>query len=70
MFTNIMNIKESERQQLGKYFASKGKRDEIQGTYPYAIVVKKDGITVSHLPHKILRICSLFLIKGGKFSCT
>ena len=38
--------------------------------YPYAIVVKKDGITVGHLPHKISRICSLFLIRGGKFSCT
>ena len=38
--------------------------------YPYAIVVKKDGITVGHLPRKISRICSLFLIRGGKFSCT
>ena len=38
--------------------------------YPYPIVVKKDGITVGHLPHNISRICSLFLIRGGKFSCT
>ena len=36
---------------------------------PYAVVVKKDSITVSHLPRKISRMCSLFLIRGGKFSC-
>ena len=36
---------------------------------PYAVVVKKDGITVGHLPCKISRICSLFLMRGGKFSC-
>ena len=34
--------------------------------YHYAIVVKKDGITVGHLPRKISRIYSLF---GRKFSC-
>ena len=43
---------------------------QLNPRYPYAIVVKKDGITVGHLPHKISRICSLFLIRGGKFSCT
>ena len=37
--------------------------------YPYAIVVKKDGITVGHSPHKISRMCLLFLMRGGKFSC-
>ena len=36
---------------------------------PYAVVVKKDGITVGHLPSKISRICSLFLMRGGKFLC-
>ena len=34
--------------------------------YPYAIVVKKDGITVGHLPRKISRICSLFFNKRWK----
>ena len=33
-----------------------------------AVVVKKDGITVGHLPHKISRICLLFLMRGEKFS--
>ena len=28
---------------------------------------KEDGITVGNLPHKISRICSLFLISGGNF---
>ena len=37
---------------------------------PYAVVVKKDGITVGHLPHKISRMYSLFLIRGENFSCT
>ena len=34
--------------------------------YPYAIVVKKDGITVGHLPYKISRICSFFFKKRWK----
>ena len=36
---------------------------------PYGVVVKKDGITVDHLPHKISRMCLLFLMRGGNFSC-
>ena len=36
---------------------------------PYAVVVKKEGITVGHLPCKISMICALCLMRGGKFSC-
>ena len=44
MFVDIMNIKESEWRQWGKNFGVKGKGHKIH--YPYAVVVKKDGITV------------------------
>ena len=33
---------------------------------PYAVVVKKDGITVGHLPHKNFKDV---LMRDGKFSC-
>lgn len=36
---------------------------------PYAVVVKKNGIVVGHLPRKISKICSLFLMHGGNISC-
>ena len=37
----------------------------------YAMVVKKDlGITVSHLPQKISRICSMFTQRGGELTAT
>ena len=36
----------------------------------YAVAVKKDGMIITHLPKKILRVCSLFLRRGGCISCT
>ena len=35
----------------------------------YAVVVKKDDIIVGHLPRKISKICSLFLMRGGTLFC-
>ena len=56
---------------VGEEFPVLFKRETRQNPrYLYAIVVKKDDITVGHLPHKISKICSLFLIRGRKFSCT
>ena len=31
----------------------------------YAVVVKKDGEAIGHLPRKELHVCSLFLRRGG-----
>jgi len=30
---------------------------------------EKDGIIIGHLPRKVLRLCSLFLRRGGCISC-
>ena len=35
----------------------------------YAVVVKKDGVAIGHLPRKALRICSLFLRRGSAIHC-
>lgn len=34
----------------------------------YAVMVVKDGTTVGHLPKKISRTCSLFLLRGGSIN--
>ena len=37
----------------------------------YAVAVKKDsGETVGHLPQKILRMCSMFILRGGGITAT
>ena len=69
-FVNVLDIKESGNWHWGKYFTVKGKRHKTQLRDPYAVVVKKSVITVGHLPNKISRMCSLFLMRGGEFSCT
>ena len=66
MFVDIMNIRVwtaavEEELRCGKE-TPRNPRDL------YAVVVKKDGITVGHLPHNISRICSLFLMRGN-FCC-
>lgn len=35
----------------------------------YAVAVKQAGIIVGHLPKKISRVCSLFLLRGGEILC-
>ena len=35
----------------------------------YAVVVKKDGVVIGHLPRKVSRVCSLFLRRGGTIQC-
>ena len=34
----------------------------------YAVAIKKDGIIIGHLPHKISRACSLFLRRGNEIT--
>ena len=36
----------------------------------YAVAVLKDGSIVGHLPKRISRVCSLFLLRGGSILCT
>ena len=36
----------------------------------YAVAVKKMGIIIGHLPRKLLKLCSLFLRRGGSIFCT
>ena len=40
----------------------------------YAVAVKNSGVVICHLPRKLsrvcLRVCSLFLRRGGVISCT
>ena len=36
----------------------------------YSVVVKKDGEAIGHLPRKGLRVCSLFLRRGGTVHCS
>lgn len=36
----------------------------------YAVAVVKDGTIVGHLPKRISRVCSLFLLRGGNILCT
>ena len=36
----------------------------------YAVAVIRDGVIVGHLPQKISRVCSLFLLRGGSINCT
>jgi hypothetical protein len=35
----------------------------------YAVAVKKEDTVIGHLPHKISRVCSLFLRRGGCIAC-
>ena len=35
----------------------------------YAVAVKKDEITIGHLPRKVSCVCSLFLRRGGSINC-
>ena len=37
---------------------------EVNYRYPLAVAVMRSGVVVSHIPRKILSICSIFL-KGG-----
>ena len=36
----------------------------------YATAVIKEGTIVGHLPKRISRVCSLFLLRGGSIMCT
>ena len=36
----------------------------------YAVAVIKDGTIVGHLPKRVSRVCSLFLLRGGSIFCT
>ena len=36
----------------------------------YAVAVLKDGSIVGHLPKRISRVCSLFLLRGWSILCT
>ena len=36
----------------------------------YAVAVLRSGTKVGHLPKKISRVCSLFLLRGGSITCT
>ena len=36
----------------------------------YAVTVVKDGVIVGHLPKRISRVCSLFLLRRGSILCT
>ena len=44
-------------------------REPFNSVNRYAVCVKKDDNIVGHLPKKILRICSLFLRRGGSINC-
>ena len=35
----------------------------------YAVAVIRSGLVVGHLPKKISRVCSLFLMRGGTIYC-
>ena len=36
----------------------------------YAVAAKKEGTIIGHLPRKVLRMCWLFLRRGGTIECT
>ena len=36
----------------------------------YAVAVLKQETIIGHLPRKILKVCSLFLRRGGSIRCT
>jgi len=42
----------------------------VQGRYAVSDCEKKSGTIVGHLPRRLLRVCSLFLQRGGMISCT
>ena len=35
----------------------------------YAVAVKKSETVIGHLPRKVARLCSLFLLRGGTIDC-
>ena len=35
----------------------------------YAVCVKRSEVIIGHLPRKLLRVCLLFLRRGGVISC-
>ena len=45
-------------------------REPTNSSDRYAVAVVKDGLTVGHLPKRISRTCSLFLLRGGTILCT
>ena len=45
-------------------------REPYNATDRYAVAVMKDGAVVGHLPKRISRACSLFLLRGGSTLCT
>ncbi len=44
-------------------------RESTDGRDRYAVAVIKDGVAIGHLPRKVLRVCSLFLRRGGTIHC-
>ena len=44
------------------------KREPDNKSNRYAVVIKKDGIIIGHLPRKISRACSLFLRSGNEIN--
>lgn len=45
-------------------------REPTNSNDRYAVAVINHGTVVGHLPKKISRICSLFLMRGGSILCT
>ena len=37
---------------------------------PYAVSVTKGGEVLGHIPHKISRMCAVFIRNGGRIKCT
>jgi len=37
---------------------------------PYAVSVTRGGEVVGHVPHKISRMCAVFIRNGGRIKCT
>ena len=44
-------------------------REPLNDADRYAVAVLKDDTVVGHIPRKISRICSLFLLRGGAIVC-
>ena len=43
---------------------------EVGNTHdPSAIAVRKDAVTVGHIPRAISSVCSIFICQGGIISC-
>ena len=44
-------------------------RERRNGADAYTVAVVREGTVVGHVPRRISRVCSLFIIRGGVIRC-